>query len=194
MTRKEAAELLGVSERTVGQWAKDGVLSVNYVQGKTSPVADFDEAEVRSLKESREVPSSNFEVPSSGTSKASNSPDSKAGSSNPTKVGSEKSLAVTSNFGLPTSNPVVVIEAAHLPQLAQALHDTITGVGVSLQELSVKPLLTFAEAAILTGLSERTLRQDAKADILPATRIGKADRIYRADLDDYLRAKTKRKG
>ncbi len=66
------------------------------------------------------------------------------------------------------------------------------GQGSTMQELSVKPLLTFAEAALLTGLSERSLRTDAKADLLPATRIGKAGRILRENLNEYLRAKTKR--
>lgn len=50
-----------------------------------------------------------------------------------------------------------------------------------------KPLLKLDEAATLTGLSRDTLRKAIEADELRGKIIGRAYRIKRADLDDYIK-------
>jgi excisionase family DNA binding protein len=78
--------------------------------------------------------------------------------------------------------PILQIQPEHL----QALLAAAVGQGSTMQELSVKPLLTFPEAAQLTGLSERSLRVAAKEGELKIKRMGRADRLLRTSLDQWL--------
>jgi len=50
MTKEEAAELLGVSSRTLGRYAAQGLLTLRYKKGARGKVAYFFEREVRDLK------------------------------------------------------------------------------------------------------------------------------------------------
>jgi hypothetical protein len=50
MNKKEVADELGVSSRSVENYVKRGKLSVRYEKGATSDVAVFDPSEVRRLK------------------------------------------------------------------------------------------------------------------------------------------------
>ncbi len=50
MTKTEAAELLGVSEKTVSRYVSSGKLAARYVAGKTGKQLDFDADEVERFK------------------------------------------------------------------------------------------------------------------------------------------------
>lgn len=50
MTKTEAAELLGVSEKTVSRYVSSGKLPARYVAGKTGKQLDFDADEVERFK------------------------------------------------------------------------------------------------------------------------------------------------
>jgi excisionase family DNA binding protein len=54
-------------------------------------------------------------------------------------------------------------------------------------EIADKPLLKLDEAAALTGLSRQILRDAIKAEKLKGKRIGRAYRIKRDDLDDFVK-------
>ncbi len=58
---------------------------------------------------------------------------------------------------------------------------------LSASEVAHKILLTLQEAAVLTGLSRKRLREAARGGALKAQMIGRRWRIKRADLDDYVR-------
>ncbi len=55
-------------------------------------------------------------------------------------------------------------------------------------EIADKPLLKLDEAAALTGLSRQILRDAIKAEELKAKLIGRAYRIKRDDLDDFIKS------
>jgi excisionase family DNA binding protein len=57
----------------------------------------------------------------------------------------------------------------------------------SFSDLAAKPLLKLEEAQTLTGLSRQTLREAIETGKLKAKVIGRAWRIKRTDLDDYLK-------
>lgn len=50
MNKKDAADYLGISPRTLEWHTKQGNIGVRYVKGKTGDVADYDEGELRGLK------------------------------------------------------------------------------------------------------------------------------------------------
>jgi excisionase family DNA binding protein len=54
-------------------------------------------------------------------------------------------------------------------------------------EIADKPLLKLDEAAALTGLSRQILRDAIKAEELKAKLIGRAYRIKRDDLDEFIK-------
>ncbi len=56
-----------------------------------------------------------------------------------------------------------------------------------LVEIADKPLLKLDEAAALTGLSRQILRDAIRAEELKAKLIGRAFRIKRADLDNFIK-------
>lgn len=56
MDKKQAAKFLGVSTRTIENYAKEGRISVTYVSGKNGKQAEYKEDELRHLKEELETP------------------------------------------------------------------------------------------------------------------------------------------
>ena len=180
MTRREVAEALGVSERTVGSYAQSGRLDVRYLPGKTSPVANFDPEQVAGLR--RELaPVAKVEAPKAevGTLKLETKMP---------KLEDEHALAVqSSNFVVPSSNfdsaNFVAIEASHLPMLAQALVGALEASRVAApSELAAKIGITVPEACVLTGLSEKAMRSAIKNGEIPARRIGRSTRLRPGDV------------
>ena len=187
MTRKEVAAILGVSERTVNNYAQNGRLNVTYLPGKTSPVADFDPTQVAALQVElapvAEIETAKVEVGSSNFEPRTLK--SEVGISN---LEDERALALpASNFEVPTSDfgfrGVVAIEAAHLPGFAQALIDALAVSHMAApSELAAKIGITVSEAHVLTGLSEKMLRAAIKEGELPARRIGRSLRLRPSDV------------
>ncbi len=203
MTKAEAAAYLECDERTVTNYASDGLLETTYVKGKTRPVSQYDANQVHELKrridageigkgikkagnrvngkqenvvvesgkrETRNQEISNHE---SGTAGATIVLANSRNVNGKTETGKHEISKSGNNF--------FVISPSDFESLLER-----AGQGNTIQELSAKPLLTFPECAQLTGLSERSLRSDAKDGKLKARRQGRADRILRSDLDIYL--------
>jgi excisionase family DNA binding protein len=72
-----------------------------------------------------------------------------------------------------------------LDVLRQAIAPETRAVAVSIAD---KPLLKLDEAAALSGLSRDTLRRAIDTKDLNGKLIGRAFRIKRADLDDYIKS------
>ena len=54
--KKEAAEYLGISSRTLERHVKDGKIGVRYQPGATNDVAMFDEQDLENFKNERQTP------------------------------------------------------------------------------------------------------------------------------------------
>jgi excisionase family DNA binding protein len=91
------------------------------------------------------------------------------------------------------TNGHAVPEGSNLPAVTsgiQRLIDTIeihrAKPPVTIHDLAAKPLLTFKEAQLYTGLSEGILNEAIEAGKLKAEKIGYARRIKRSALDAYI--------
>ena len=56
LSKKEAAEYLGISSRTLERHVKDGKIGVRYQPGATNDVAMFDEQDLENFKNERQIP------------------------------------------------------------------------------------------------------------------------------------------
>ena len=211
MNKNDAAEFLEVSIRTLENYVGANRINVRYVKGKTRPVADFDPEELARFKEKMSSPISRVVCGTPHNTATSNNPANTQGEKTPqaditpnnlansatsqnnstrnrAKSGSTPQTSqqnTIARFGEVAGNNQVVLQIQ--PEHLQALLTAAVGQGSTMQELSVKPLLTFPEAAQLTGLSERSLRQAAKEGALNVKRMGRADRVLRSTLDKWLK-------
>lgn len=186
--KKGALEILDVKERTLANYVSDGRLQARYEKGKTSKIAVYFRADVEALKNEIDDPTkaaNSAKVAKSVEVANVASPATAANSSQNTSVKSANT-ATLAKLATPELNGVgqfsefaATLSAHFAAAIAESTH---------IQNLAVQPLLTFADAALFTGLSERSLRQAAKEGKLAAKRQGRADRILRTDLDAYLRA------
>ncbi len=158
MDKEEAAKSLGVSTRTLQRYTTQGKIAVAYKHGKTGAEADYDEIELQRFKEQKE---GIIYQPAQ-----------------PQAAGDEQSLALA-----PFQRENAALAGA---SLAAAILERLQPIKASVPVES-KPLLKLDEASLLTGLSRQILRDAIEAKKLKAKIIGRAWRIKREDLDQYLK-------
>ena len=166
MNKKEAAEYLGVSTRAIERYTKQGKLHVQYQKGKTRPVAVYTQEELDLLKEQLSITIHKPAIEESPT--VTDNPDK-------TPVGISGLLE---KIALPLFS--------HLAALTEAVQNLQPPSGSIEVPIAEKLLLTLPEVQALTGLSRSTLRDAIENEQLPAKIIGKAWRIKRGDLEDYI--------
>jgi excisionase family DNA binding protein len=157
MDKESAAKFLNVSTRTLQRYTTQGKIAVTYKHGKTGAEADYDEQELRRFKEQQES--------------ITYAPAHSAASD-----GQSLALAPIQREG------AALAGAAAAAAILERLHLTKTGVPVE-----SKPLLKLDEASQLTGLSRQILRDAIEAKKLKAKILGRAWRIKREDLDQFLK-------
>jgi excisionase family DNA binding protein len=91
----------------------------------------------------------------------------------------------TPDTGLQARSPDARLFVASLVEAMQTQNEQKRKSG--LVGIADKPLLKLDEASALTGLSRQILRDAIKAEELKAKLIGRAYRIKRADLDDFVK-------
>lgn len=160
MNKKEAAEFLGKSPRTIAEYVSSGRLKCTYVAGKNGQEARFDEADVKKLKLEIDTPVHRGIV-QTGLYR-----------------GGDQSLVVRGEsqerfFHAIEALITNVGKADQLPLLT---------------ELDVKPILKLSEAQRLTGLPRAVLMAAIKERRLKAhdKKWGRGWRMKRADLDAYI--------
>jgi len=184
MNKKEAAEFLGVSERTLTNYTAANRLSVSYVKGKTRDVADFDTDDLARLK--AEMESGKVEVGNQEIEKfEANNPE--TGNRN---YANQETALTTTSFPLQIrkqgnseteqqNNIFYVLGSEQIEQLVERI-------ATPAPALEAKLTLTLTEAQALSGVSLRRLRVAVKKGELPARRLGRADRVRPADLRCWL--------
>lgn len=173
MNKAEAAKALGVSVRRVEALDKDNRLGVKrYVRGKTGKQRDFDPEAVEALRFALESEDRALAAPNSPAALA--------------RVPGPEALAVAEQIaaGIEGQRADTARALQLLESIAGALAD---GRGPAVP-LADKLTLSLAEAAELSGLSARHLREAIRAGELEGKIIGRGWRIKRADLDAYVRA------
>lgn len=163
MNKAETIAELDISERTLANYVKNGRLPVSYVKGKTGKIADYSPEDVATLK-----------AELAGEARFAS----------PAKLVREASPATTlarlePNTAAGQGIDLLAALGDHIAAgLADALH---------IQNLAAKTLLTFPEAATFTGISEKRLRDAAKANELPTSKnLGRAQKLRRVDLDKWV--------
>jgi excisionase family DNA binding protein len=163
--KKEAAEYLGVSTRTLERYAKDGKLSIRYEPSLNGEVAKFDEDELENLKEGRQIvrvqPATTID-------------------NNPKIQSSEIVPSTPPSFTAGLMSPLTTL----VERLIHALTDRDAKTTPAM--LQGKLLLNLAEAQILTGLSRDILMTAIKNQELPSQIMGKAYRIKHKDLEKFI--------
>ncbi len=164
MNKKEAAEYLSVSTRAIERYTQQGKISVKYEKGKTRPVAVYEQQELDRLKEEL-----NATVHKPAVEKSTNTDNIE--------------LAGVGISGL--VEKLVIPLSQQLKQLTEAVQN-LERRRTPIVPVEEKLLLTLKEVQALTGLSREILREAIAAKKLKAKIVGKAWRIKRGDLEDYI--------
>ncbi len=161
MDKKQAAEYLGISTRTLERWVKDGKVRVRYEQGNNGEVAIFDAEELESIKDEKQIVRIK---PATRDIISDSTPDS-------LEIVVGGTVAPGGGFLAPLIRP--------FSDFAERLFS-------SPALLQGKILLNLNEAQVITGLSKNILMTAIKNGELESQIMGKAYRIKRKELDRYV--------
>jgi excisionase family DNA binding protein len=159
MNREEAAQELGISVRSLQRAVKRGALQVKYKRGVSGKhEAVFDSEEVARFKEEMEREVIPEPAPPATTS----------------------DTTALARIDAPEARNALI-------QLLERANKLDEKQSTPLVAIENKPLLKLDEASILTGLSRKILRDAIEAKKLKAKIIGKAWRIKRENLNQFLK-------
>ena len=183
LDKKQAAEYLGVTTRTLERHTKEGKLSVRYEQSQFGEIAMFDPEELENFKEGKQTT----------RIKPTIEPDQPKSIDRPPNPQSQiaRSPQTQTELFNPQQPETTFIIAALMAPLG-ALFGNLTraidnhGSRVSTTELRSKLLLTLDEAQVITGLSREILQEAIKKGELPSKMMGRAYRIKTQDLERYI--------
>ena len=182
--KKEAAEYLGVTTRTLERHIQSGKLSVRYQPSQNGKIALFDPEELENFKEGRDTIQIKPTIESEPSSLIPKPPQNPQGQITRTPDRSE--LTQTQQ---PESIPLGLSTLiAPLGALFNNLTNAINnhGARITTTELRSKLLLTLDEAQTITGLSREILQEAIKNGELPSKIMGKSYRIKQKDLERYI--------
>ncbi len=169
MNKSEAAEFLGVSVRAVERYTAAGKLAARYERGKTGQVLAFDKSDVQRFKTELETPQLKSTVESGA------------------HAGGDEARQVPSRALARLGDGQAVDAAA----LMRAVYTLATMADKPRHAPTVpvesKLLLTLAEAQAMSGLSRAVLREAIDKKKLKARQIGRAFRVRRGDLEDFIK-------
>ena len=181
LDKKQAAEYLQVTTRSLERYTNEGRISVRYEQSPNGEIAMFDPEELKKFKTDKqtsrikptvEPDRPQHDRPSNPQSQITRSSQPQTEPYNPPQE---------VNFGLAT---LIAPLGALFNNLTKAIDNH--GSRVTTTELRSKLLLTLNEAQLVTGLSRDSLMEAIDNGELPSKIIGKARRIKTQDLERYI--------
>ncbi len=178
MTKTEAAEYLGMSERSLERYTKDNKIGVTYERGKTKPVPIYDQGELDRFKTELEKPVHRPAVEKMPTAN-DNGATSAADSGAIQLARSEEFLQVIEN-----------VISATAREVAKAMTTANDKSDNKRQEqevpISERVFLSVDEGASLLGISKGALEKAIKADEIKVYReLARGRRVKRADLKKW---------
>jgi excisionase family DNA binding protein len=165
LDKKQAAEYLGISTRTLERWVKDGKIRARYELKNNAETAIYDIEELDLIREEKQIVRVK---PSTSDITIDTTPDS-----------SDIIQIAPGGFLSPLRDLIERLVAAIENLRGQDAKTTPAS-------LRGKLLLTLPDAQILTGLSRDILMTAIKNNELPAKIMGKAYRIKTQDLIEYI--------
>jgi excisionase family DNA binding protein len=183
LDKKQAAEYLGVTTRTLERHAKEGKLSIRYEQSQFGEIAMFDPEELENFKEGKQTTRIKptiepdqpkpIDRPSNSQSQIARSPQTQTELFNPQQP--ETTFSITA---------LIAPLGALFGNLTRAIDNH--GARITTTELRSKLLLTLDEAQTITGLSREILQDAIKNGEIPSKIMGKSYRIKQKDLERYI--------
>ena len=167
LTKKEAAEYLGVSTRTLERYVKNGKLSVRYEDSSNGEIALFDSGELDQFVDDKQTP--RIKLASTDSGLATTTSD----------ILSRNSSGVVGGLLAPfqeLTERLIFALSDHEYRKEEITPDKLRG----------KLLLTLAEAQVITGLSREILMQAIRDKRLSSQIMGKAYRIKFKDLESFV--------
>lgn len=164
ISKEAAAQILGVSVRTLLRYSQDGRIGSARVAGKTRPITVFDEGEVHALRCELERPA--FHAPS--VERASPPPDTLGGF-----------LGLQARSGA---------DAQGVERLAEYF-ESLVWLQTRKNEFemaSQRLLLSLREARDVSGLTAAELRRAVMSQKISSVRSSRGIRIRRSDLEAYI--------
>ncbi len=189
MNKKDAAAFVGVSVRMIENYAKQNKLSVRYVRGKTGDVADFDEGELKQLRDER----ANEHAPRPSVSY--NSPE--------TPEAEPRSLARLSDV-TPEQFAEILTRAyaagaseiaQRLPPMLPPASDAASREHATISDLAHKLLLSLPEASRLSGVPIDKLRAAVNSgELATVSGVGRGlGKVRRETLETYVKSLEKKR-
>jgi excisionase family DNA binding protein len=167
MNKDEAANVLGISVRSLQRLVQSKKISVIYKRGESGKQeAIFNREEIENYKRGRDAETVKPATATTGDTALA------------------RSDATTGDTALARSDATTGDTA-----LARNVIETIFNLGLQKTAVAIadKPLLKLDEAAALTGLSRQLLRQAIEDGKLKGRIIGRAYRVKREDLDEFIK-------
>jgi excisionase family DNA binding protein len=164
MTKKEAADFLSCSQKTIDRLVRRGELSATLQRGKTGDIVVFDEQELASYKEKRDQPKAYM----------------------PALVAEQPAAA----DGERSARSLMVMGQANMEPAANARFSmSVESLATSqrLIALQGKPTLTLGEAASYSGLSKKIIDQAVKSGELKTFQGQRGSKVIKKkDLDQFI--------
>jgi excisionase family DNA binding protein len=176
LTEQQACKLLQVTPATLNLYVANRRLSVNRTRTIRGLMVSYDETELkalrRELQEDEEYVRKRF-----GQAKSS----SKTVEAELVDVEVDATDAKGTNSSVPASVPVIERLLLLLESLTPSDHPKVA--------IEKKLLLTLAEAAVYSGLSEVKLNEAIRAGKLTARKdLGRGYRVKRSDIESYIKS------
>jgi excisionase family DNA binding protein len=184
LDKKQAAEYLGVTTRTLERHIQSGKLSVRYQPSPNGEIALFDPEELENFQEGKTTVRIKPAIESEQIPLMPKPPQNSQGQITRTPDRSELSQTPQ-----PESIPLgigtlITPLGAWLGTLTRAIDNH--GARITTTELRSKLLLTLDEAQTITGLSREILQDAIKNGEIPSKIMGKSYRIKQKDLERYI--------
>jgi hypothetical protein len=175
MNKKEAAEYLAISARSLERYTTARRLSVTYAKGKTRPVAVYDADELAALKSELET---GVHHPAQPTATKADKLDTNRANTLATFDNAPATMAQDATGG-------AIVHIDRVEEFARVLAAAIAQErrGATVAD---KLLLSLDECRTLTGLSRGVLRQAIGDGSLRGRIIGRGFKVKRPDLDSYI--------
>jgi excisionase family DNA binding protein len=181
LDKRQAAEYLGVTTRTLERHAKEGKLSVRYENSQFGEVALFDPEELEAFKEGKQTTRIKPAVEPERSDQLTPKPQNQIVRTLQTQLELANPQQPETTFGI---GALIAPLGALFGNLTRAIDNH--GSRVTTTELRSKLLLTLDEAQTITGLSREILQDAIKNGELPSKIMGKSYRIKQKDLERYI--------
>jgi excisionase family DNA binding protein len=188
MNKKEAAEYLKLSEKTIERYKASGKLSARLRRvvggdGKTRKVLDFEQPDVERL---RCELSGDIVYPNL----TDGQPQTNATTDTDIQTGADREDATKTDLSIIGQTPTdteIQTQTANPIELISARVENVIEKNLEVFRAGGKILLDLKDCRLLTGLSDATLRGAIHSGQLAGQKIGRGFKIKRADLDEFIK-------